>query len=108
MDQSITNTRVHGAIISWSPVKRGHKSLFFDGMLADESSRIWLVMFDAQQQRKLHEYRQNNVAVQPVNCEVKPCRQGEGYELMLKNSTQIKESPKKMDMASLRVNSMPT
>ena len=95
---------MHGAIIPLSPVQRGRKSLFFDGMLADESSKIPLVGFDAQQQRKLHEYHQKNVAVQLVNCEVKPSRQG---ELMLKKSTQIKEAPKKMDVASMRVNSAP-
>ena len=99
----ISSTQVHGAIISLSPVKRGRKSVFFDGMLADESSKIRLVGFDAQQQRKLNEYHQNNIPVQLLNCEVKPSRQGEGYKLMLKNGTQIKQSPKKMDIASLMV-----
>ena len=76
-------------------------------MLADESPKIRLVGFDAQQQRKLNEYHQNNLPVQLVNCEVKPSRQGEGYELMLKNGTQIKQSPKKPDIASLMVETAP-
>ena len=34
------------------------------------------------------------------NCEVKPARQDEGYKVMLKSSTLIKHSPKKLDVAS--------
>ena len=49
------------------------------------------------QHRKLNE--QKNIPVELANCEVKPARQGEGYEVMLKSSTQIKQSPK--DVASL-------
>ena len=53
------------------------------------------------QQRKVNEYHQKNIAVALENCEVKPARQGEGYEVMLKTSTLIKQSPKKLDVASL-------
>ena len=53
------------------------------------------------QQRKLNELYQNNVPVQLANCEIKRARQGEGYELMLKSSTKINQSPKKLDVASL-------
>ena len=53
------------------------------------------------QQRKLKDYHQKNIAVALENCEVKPARQGEGYEVMLKTSTLIKQSPKKLDVASL-------
>ena len=50
------------------------------------------------QHRKLNE--QKNIPVKLANCEVKPARQGEGHEVMLKSSTQIKQSPK--DVASLK------
>ena len=53
------------------------------------------------QQQKLNDYYQKNIAVALENCEVKPARQGEGYEVMLKSSTVIKQSPKKLDVASL-------
>ena len=53
------------------------------------------------QQQKLNDYHQKNIAVALENCEVKPARQGEGYEVMLKSSTVIKQSPKKLDVASL-------
>ena len=60
VDGPISSTRMHGAIISLSPVKKGRKSIFFDGMLADNTSKIRLVGFDAQQQRKLNDYHQKN------------------------------------------------
>ena len=53
----------------------GEVTFFLDGMLADESSKIQLLGFDAQQQqRKLSEYHKNNLPDQLVNCELKPSR----------------------------------
>lgn len=50
------------------------------------------------QQRKLN---QKNMPVELANCAVKPARQGEGYEVMLKSSSQIKPSLKKLNVALL-------
>ena len=94
----MSSTSIHGAVVTLSPVKKGRKAMFFDGLLADETSQIRLVGFQGMQQRKLNDYHQRNIAVALENCEVKPARQGEGYEVMLKTSTQ---SPKKLDVVSL-------
>ena len=107
VDRPIASTRLHGAITCLSPIKKGRKSLFFDGTLADATSKIRVVGFDAHQQRKLQEYHQNNVAVELDNCEVKSSTYGDGYEVMLKNSTAIKESPKKIDVPVSMVASVP-
>ena len=40
-------------------------------------------------------------AVALENCEVKTAHQGEGYEMTLKTSTLIKQSSKRLDVASL-------
>ena len=74
--------------------------MFFDGVLANETSQIRLVGFQGMQQQKLNNYHQKNIAVALETCEVKPARQGKGYkyEVMLKT---IKQSPKKLDVASL-------
>ena len=101
VDGPMSSTSIHGAVVTSSPVKKGRKAMFFDGLLADESSQIRLVGFQGMQQRKLNDFHQRNVAVALENCQVKPARQGEGYEVMLKTSTIIKESPKKLDVASL-------
>ena len=61
-----------------SPVKKGWKAMFFDGVLADETSQIRLVGFQGMQQQKLNDYHKKNIAVALENCEVKPARQGEG------------------------------
>ena len=46
-----TNATIHGAITALSPVKRGRNSIFFDEMLADDTSTIRLVGFAAAQQK---------------------------------------------------------
>ena len=99
-----SSTSIHGAVVTLSPVKKRWKSMFFDGMLADETR---LVGFHGMQQQKLNEYHQKNIPVEIANCEVKPARQGEGYEVIMKGSTQIKQSPKKLDVASLMADIAP-
>ena len=47
------NTSLHEAITSLSPIKKGWKSLFSDGMLTDDTSKVWVVGFEAHQQKKL-------------------------------------------------------
>lgn len=37
MNRSIASTRIYGAVVTFPPVKKGRKSVFFDGMLADET-----------------------------------------------------------------------
>ena len=97
VDSPATNTTIHGAITA-TPGTKGR--IFFDGMLADDTSTMRLVGFAATQQKKLEEYQQKNVAVELRNCEVKRSRYGEGYELMLKSGSSIKESPKKIDVST--------
>ena len=75
--------------------------MFFDGVLADKTSQIRLVRLQGMQQRKLNNYHYKNIAGALETCEAKSARQGEGYEVMLKTSTLIKQSPKKLDVASL-------
>ncbi len=101
LDRPIASTTLHGAVTSLSPIKKGRNSIFFDGTLADEHSKIRFVAFDAHQQRKLQDYHQKNVPVELANCEVKSSRFGDGYELMLKSGTGIAQSPKKLDVSAL-------
>ena len=70
------NTSLHGAITSLSPIKKGWKSLFFDRMLADNTSKVRVAGFEALQQKKLNELYQKNGPIQLVDCEVKKTRHG--------------------------------
>ena len=103
VDGPAVNTTTHGAVISLSPVKRGRHSIFFDGMLSNETSKIRLVGFDVAQQKKLQDFQLKKIPVELVNCEVKESRYGEGYQPMLKSGSGIKESSKIMDISTLIV-----
>ena len=50
-----SSTTLHGAITTLSPIKKGRKSIFFDGAIADSTAMIRLVGFNPVQQRKLQE-----------------------------------------------------
>ena len=64
-----SSTSIHGAVVTLSPVKKGRKSMFFDGMLADEPSQIRNAATEAER------ISSKNVPVEIANCEVKPARQ---------------------------------
>ena len=66
-------------------------------MLADETSKIRLVGFDVAQQKKLQDFQLKKIPVELVNCAVKESRYCEGYQLMLKSGSGIKESSKIMN-----------
>jgi len=92
-EKLMLNTSLHGAIMSLSPINKGGKSLFFDRMLADDTSKVQVVGFEAHQQKKLNELYQKNGPIQLVNCEVKKSRNGQGYEVLLKAA--LRSSPRK-------------
>ena len=50
LSSAASNVRVHGAVTSVSPVKKGKRSNFFDGKLADKSCAMRMVGFNAHQQ----------------------------------------------------------
>ena len=68
--------------------------MFFDGTLADSTSKIRLVGFNSVQQKKLQQMHTKKIPVQLINIKVKTSRYGDGYEAMLKNSSEIRESPR--------------
>ena len=86
---AFTSAITHSAVVSISPVKKGKKCLFFDGTIADDTSKIQLVGFDALQQKKFHE---RQVPVELQNFEIKKSRYGDGYDAMLRSRSVIKAS----------------
>ena len=106
VDQPLPNSCVHGAITSISPVKRGRGAPYFDGMLADDTSKIRFVGFESFQQKKLFNFQEKNVPVKIENCEIKSAKHGDGYEVILKSNSQIKQSPRKLDACALRQSSV--
>lgn len=89
---------VHAAIKMLSPIKKGKTSVFFDGTIADGTSKMRIVGFSPEQQKKLLGFHQNKKPINIVNCEIKPSRQdGDKMEVMLKNATRIQESAREID-----------
>ena len=101
IDEPCTSINVHGAVTSISPIKKGRKALFFDATLADTTSKVRVVGFSPQQQILLNDLHKTGSPVELTNCEVKHSRQGQGYDIMLKSNTQIRKSPKKIDMDTI-------
>ena len=53
VNEPMSNTSIHGAVVTLSPVKKGRKAMFFDSLLADETSQIRLVGFQGMQTTKV-------------------------------------------------------
>ena len=49
---------MHGAVVSSHQLRKKKKCLFFDGAIADDTSKIWLVGFDTLQQKELEEFNE--------------------------------------------------
>ena len=75
--------------------------MFFDGEIADDTSKIRLVGFDASQQRKLSGFHETQLPIELQNCEIKKPRYGDVYNLMLRSRSVIKESKRAIDEESL-------
>lgn len=69
--------------------------------MADTTSKVRVVGFTPQQQILLNDLHKTGSPVELTNCEVKHSRQGQGYDIMLKSNTQIRKSPKKIDMDTI-------
>ena len=89
---------VHGVVKTLSPVKKGKRSKYFDGVLTDGTSNLRLVGFHSEQQKRLCTFSKDKTPVALQNCELKPSRQGNTMEVILKTATQIVKSPKKIEV----------
>ena len=101
VEKPIANASVHGAITSLSPVKKGRNTNYFDGTIADERTKLRLVGFSSDQQRKLSSFFKNGTTINLQNCQVKESREGNKMEVMLKGNTIIVESEKGINKSLL-------
>ena len=68
--------------------------MYFDGCVTDGESRMRIVGFSSEQQRKLACFKEKEQAAHLVNCEIKRSREGDKMELMLKKWSKIDKSEK--------------
>lgn len=77
VDKPVLSANIHGMITSLSPVKKGRMRNYFDGTVSDGTSKLRMVGFNQQ------------------------ARRGHSMEVLLKNTTEIIGSPKKISVSSL-------
>ena len=83
--------------IPLSLFKKVRDLIFFDGMLADETSKNKLVWFvDTAQPKKLRHHQQKKTPDDFINCEIKQSRCGEGLKLLLKSEVESNKRGKCM------------
>ncbi len=101
VDKPMSSASVHGVLTSLSPVKKGQKSVYFDGTVSDGNSKTRLVGFSLKQYKMMGDFRSKKQAIQLSDCEIKRSWRGEKMELLLKASMIISESPRKIEVSSL-------
>jgi hypothetical protein len=101
INKPVANATVHGAITSLSPLKKGRNSSYFDGAIADDTTKLRLVGFSSNQQRKLSNFFSTHTIIQLQNCQIKESREGDKMEVMLKTNTNITKSSKEIDTSNM-------
>lgn len=99
----LPDATLHAAVADVSPVKKGRSSIYFDGTLTDGTSKMRMVGFSCEQRKRLAAFADTSRSVQLINCEIKQSREGDKMEIpvILKKFTDIKESPKGIDISNL-------
>ena len=98
LEQPISKVSAHGVLTVLSPLKKGRKCNYFEGTLPDESDKTRMVGFNSSQQKLLSKFMDKRQPIQIIDCEAKQAWRGEKMELLLKGTTKIIESHKKMDV----------
>ena len=93
------HAKVHGVMTSLSPMKESKKgSKYFIGSLSDGKSSARFVCFD----KKLHEtlscMGDKKQPMMMSNCEVKESTYSSGLEVVVRNSSEVHMSPRKMEV----------
>ena len=89
---------VHGMMTALSPLKKGRSCNYFEGFISDETDKTRVVGFSSSQQRVLSEFMENKQAVMIQDSQAKLAHRGDKIELLLKGSTKIKASQKRLDI----------
>ena len=96
----VATANIEGNITSLSPVKKGRRSTYFEGQIDDGTSKLCLVGFSSDHQRKLTKLFNNKDAVSLQNCQIKEEKEGQKMEVIIKTSTQMDRSSKTFDLSN--------
>lgn len=95
---SSDNATIHGVVTSLSPMKLGKRSRYFEAKLTDGKKHMRMIGFRGDQRYQLASYHDSAQSVALHNCEVKPARQSEELQIVMRSSTRVQASPKKFDI----------
>ena len=92
---------MHGALTTISLVKRGRRSIFYNGTLADRTSSVRLIGFNSVHQRQLQDLHEQRLLVELVDCEVKQSRYGDGFEVVIKTTSEVRRSARSINVENI-------
>ena len=75
-------------------MKAGKTCKYFDGKIADDHSSVRFCGFNSTVRRKLEENYEKGEPVLLDGCEIRKARQGDSFEVIVKNGTEILKSQK--------------
>ncbi len=101
VNQPHSSVNIHGVITSLSPIKKGRTRNYFDGTVSDGTLKLRMVGFNVKQRAAMRDLLEKKEAVDLKDRQIQQARRGHSMEVLLKNSTEVSASPKKISVSSL-------
>ena len=98
--QPSKEARVRGCLTSLSPIKNSAAGMtkYFEGQLSDSKGSCRILGFDPHIHQKLQTFHGGEDTLVLGNCHVKEGRQGAGLEVIIRNNSDIQQSPLKFNV----------
>ena len=97
-DMQVTkHAKIHGVMTEVSPMKesKSGKLKYFNGKICDGKSSARFVCFDKKMHEKLSSICEKKKHLMLSNCEVKKSKFCTGFEVIVRNTSEVHSSPKK-------------
>ena len=106
--EPMESATIHGVITSLSPIKKGRKSVFFDGHASDEKSSKRIVAFSPSQHSEMEKYKSGRKVVKFDDCQVARGRRGDQLEFVMKSKSTLGPSSHQIDTSAIDTNVLVT
>ena len=73
---------------------------YFDGTVSDGTSKMRMIGFNSKQRTMMNEFSEKRETVILKDCQIQQARRGHDMEVLLKNTTQILQSPKVLSVSN--------
>ena len=92
---------IHDVVTNVSPMKKSQSTSYFEAKLCDDDTQVRLVGFSATQQKRLANCQDTMDPVNLSDVKIKCAKHSDDLELLLKTSSQVQRSPKKIAPAKV-------